>query len=233
MPRQRRNRRASLVLALLVAGCSTPTPQPPLVADAGGRDRTRLARIADALVTDNEGLCADSVGTIERPDPAKPKSSYRQCKITFRLVPRAGVGAAADGSEILLSTGLLGFVQDDDELAAVMAHRMAHLLIERAEPQPFLARLGNAVGVLGERVPEPVFDAAQERAADRVSVFLLARADIDPAVALRFWRRMATLPPGANDWLVRHAISADRIEAMTAIAAEIAALRAARQRLVP
>jgi len=209
------------------------TPLPPVVADAGGSDRTRLERIADPLVTDNEELCADSVGILKRPDPAKPKSPRAQCKLTFRLVPRAGVGAAADGNQILLSTGLLAFVRDDDELATVMAHRMAHLLLERPAPQAFLTRLGSTIGRSGERAPEPVFDPAQERAADRVSLFLLARAGRDPAAAVRFWRRMASLPPDASDWLLRHPVPAERIDAMAAIATEIAMLRAAGQPLHP
>jgi Zn-dependent protease with chaperone function len=233
MPRHRQSNRARLALALLVAGCSTPAPLPPLVADAGGADRARLERIADALATDNAELCTGSVGTLKRPDPAKPKSPREQCKITFRLVPRPGVGAAGDGDAILLSAGMLGFVRDDDELATVMAHRMAHRLVEPPAPQPFLTRLGSDLGVADGRVPEPVFDPASERAADRVSLFLLARADRDPAAAVRFWQRMATLPPGANDWLARHAISAERIEAMTAITTEIAMLRAAGQPLKP
>jgi hypothetical protein len=233
MKRQGRNRCAALALALLLGSCSTPPPLPPVVADAAGSDRARLERIADPLVTDNAELCADSVGKLDRPDPAKPKSPRAQCRITFRLVARAGVGAAADGNQVLLSTGLLGFVRDDDELAAVMAHRMAHLLLERPPPPALLARVGDTVGLSSGRAPEPVFDPAQERAADRVSLFLMARAGRDPAVAVRFWRRMASLPPDANDWLLRHPVSTERLAAMAAIATEIAMLQAAGQPLLP
>jgi hypothetical protein len=220
-------------IAVLVAGCSTPAAPPPLVAGASGADRVRIASIADRLVTANVELCAPRIGTVKRPGPIKGSVSREQCDVTFQVVPDAGVGAAADGSVILLSAGMLAFVRDDDELAVVMAHRLAHRLDDSRVRPPFATRLGDAVGLPLGPASEPVYDAAREAAADRMTLFLLARTDRDPAVAVRFWLRMASLPAGANDWLVRHAVSARRLDALTAIASEIAMLRAAEQPLEP
>jgi predicted Zn-dependent protease len=150
----------------------------------------------------------------------------RRCRVTIEVVPRAGVGAAADGATLLISTGMLEFVRNDDELAVVIAHRLAHMIADWPKTQPLLSSGP-------PHVPEPVFDAARERIADRTSLFLLARADIDPAVAVRFWQRMAGLPAGANDWLVRHPVTRDRLEAMAGIVTEIGMLRDAKQALLP
>lgn len=81
--------------------------------------------------------------------------------------------ASTDGVNLKVSTGLLAEVPDDDELAAVVAHELAHIVL--AHPQAI--RAGQA------RVRDT------EEAADALSVQLLADAGIDPAAAVRFWRR--------------------------------------------
>ncbi|HUA54681.1 MAG TPA: M48 family metalloprotease [Candidatus Sulfotelmatobacter sp.] len=239
-PRRRRDawRAAATALLLtgLVAACQTPPPPPPLVADASGADRARLERVGGALVIGAADLCKGTIGTRTHADTSGGKSKGplpAECAITFREVPRDGVGVAAIGDEILVSAGMLRFARDDSDLAVVLAHRMAHLIAEHAARPGFGARLRDAVGFGPGPAPEPVYDAAHEYAADRVSLFLLARADFDPAAAPRFWRRMASLPPDADDWLIRHPITPERIERMDGIVAEIAVLRRAKQALVP
>jgi len=110
---------------------------------------------------------------------------------------------------------------------------MAHLIAEHPGRPRFGARVRDAVGLGPGPEPEPVYDAPREYAADRVSLFLLARAGLDPADAPRLWRRMASLPPTASDWQIRHPVSGERIERMEAIVAEITVLRRAQQALVP
>jgi predicted Zn-dependent protease len=214
-------------LALALGGCSTPAPPAPLVVGASGDTLVRLAFLADQLTTAATPLCRDSIGTVDVPQ-LKDRPAKQRCHVTVELVPREGVGAAADGDSLLVSTGMLGFVRNDDELAVVIAHRMAHLIADtpKAAAQPWLSRGP-------PREPEPVYDAPRERVADRISLFVLARADIDPAVALACWRRMQGLPRDANDWLVRHPVTPERIEAMAGIVTEIGMLRDARQALLP
>jgi Zn-dependent protease with chaperone function len=221
-------------LSIVVAGCQTPPPPPPLVADASGADRARLERIGGALATAAADLCKGTVGTRTNIETSSGKSTTRvQCAITFREVPRDGVGVAAVDDEILVSAGMMRFARDDTDLAVVLAHRVAHLIAEYPGRPRFGARVRDAVGLGSGPGPEPVYDAPREYAADRVSLFLLARADFDPADAPRFWRRMASLPPNASDWLIRHPVSGERIERMEAIVAEITVLRGAKQALVP
>lgn len=220
-------------LSLTAAGCQAPPPEPPLVSDASGTERARLERIGGALVAGAAELCKGTVGIRRRPDPNRKGAMRDECAITFREVARDGIGAAAIDNEILVSGGMMHFAQDDSDLAVVLAHRMAHLIAEHPGRPRFAARVRDAVGLGAGPAPEPVYDPAREYTADRVSLFLLARADLDPAAAPRFWRRLASLRPDATDWSIRHPISAERIERMDAIVAEITVLRGAQQPLVP
>jgi Zn-dependent protease with chaperone function len=220
---------ACWLIALAAAGCSTPPPPPPLVVDASGADRERLFRVGGTLAWANATLCSRTIGVIELP-AAGGKPASKRCAITIRLLDRPGIGVAAEGNELWVSTGMLRFARDDGELATVLAHRLAHLLASYPnDAPPLLSR----VGLGGTAAPEPVFDPASERAADRLSLFLLANADVEPAIALRFWQRLATLPPDGSDWLLRHPVTHARLEAIAGVVTEIKMLRDAHQALVP
>jgi Zn-dependent protease with chaperone function len=230
-----------LPVLLVVAGCATPVAKPGTVVDASGDALTRIQRVGAALAMENAALCEKTIGVVALvtagkfapPYPGAPDRRPRECRVGFRLMPTDIIGAIADGPEIILTSGLLRFARDDGELATIIAHRMGHMIAEHDPAPSRLVRLGAALGIQPARAPEPVFDAARELAADRISLFLLARAKFDPAVAIRFWRRVAAIPPGGNDWLQRHPVSAERIERMEDVAVEIETLRKLDQPIEP
>lgn len=215
--------------ALALGGCSTTNPPPPLVSGASGAAAIRLITLGDRLTTAAAPLCRASLGLVDVAAVAGQPAKQR-CKVMIELVPHPGIGAAADGATLMISAGMLGFVRNDDELAAVIAHRLAHQIADwpPASTEPLVS-----LSPWPPRQPEPVFDPARERAADRISLFVLARAGIDPAVAVAFWRRLQSLPPDANDWLMRHPVTPARLEAMAGIVTEIGLLREAHQALLP
>jgi hypothetical protein len=228
-----------LPVLLVVAGCAAPVAKPGTVVDASGEALIRIQRVGAALAMENVRLCDKTIGVVPLvtsgvySPTTGPDRRPRECRVSFRLMPTETIGAIADGPEIILTSGLLSFARDDDELATIIAHRMGHMIAEYGPPPSRLVRLGAMLGIEPARAPEPVFDAGREHAADRVSLFLLAHAKFDPAVAIRFWRRVAAIPPGGNDWLLRHPVSADRIERMEGIALEIETLRKLDQPLDP
>ncbi|MBU4135541.1 MAG: peptidase M48, partial [Alphaproteobacteria bacterium] len=72
-----------------------------------------------------------------------------------------------------------------------------------------------------------------ERQADRVGLYLAARAGYDTAIAPAFWRRF-----GAYNWRVRypqwgHPSAEARARALEAVQAEISALQASGRPLLP
>jgi metalloendopeptidase OMA1, mitochondrial len=90
--------------------------------------------------------------------------------------------------KIFVFTGLLKFVENDDgELAAVMAHEVAHALAHHTSERIGRERSsGNVLTKLS-------FSRMQESEADHIGVFLMAFAGYDPEKAAEFWDRMRRL----------------------------------------
>lgn len=99
------------------------------------------------------------------------------CLSRFFVDTKEAVDAGADGERVRVTAGLLAFTPDDDELAAVLAHEMAHNLLGHRE------RL-NAV-----RKGKTKATYATEVEADRLSVWLMANAGYDTQAALTFAER--------------------------------------------
>jgi predicted Zn-dependent protease len=94
------------------------------------------------------------------------------------------------GGKIGVLTGLLELVENDDELAAVISHEVAHVVARHASERLARARsLGTGLYALS-------FNREQESEADHIGVFLMAFADYDPDQAIRFWRLMANTSRG-------------------------------------
>lgn len=154
----------------------------------------------------------------------------RACGYEVQLDPSDELNARADGRRLFISTALAGFARDDDELALILGHELAHHVLGH---RPW-AETGGA----GRQANEGAWRAeggegGAERQADRVGLYLSARAGYDPAVAAPFWRRF-----GESNWRVRfpqlgHASAGARARALEAVEAEIAAKRAAGQPLLP
>ena len=108
------------------------------------------------------------------------------CASDFRVEANERPAAVADGRMVLVNQGLADFAADDAELAAAIAHELAHNILRHR------ARL-DAAGVdrgLGKQFGRNARLFKQtEVEADRLSVWLLAGAGYDPAAAARFWSR--------------------------------------------
>lgn len=99
------------------------------------------------------------------------------CASDFWVDVRAKRDAGADGERVRVTSGLIDYVSDDDELAAVVAHEMAHNLLDH-RPRINATKSGKT------RVIK-----ATEEEADRLSVWLMANAGYDPEAATTFWQR--------------------------------------------
>ncbi|MBL0915092.1 MAG: M48 family metalloprotease, partial [Sphingopyxis sp.] len=105
------------------------------------------------------------------------------CLSDFRVEAVDRPMGMAEGRLILISKGLAEFAKNDDELAAAVAHELAHNILRHR------ARL-DAAGVdrgLGKQFGRSARLFKQtEVEADRLSAWLLAGAGYDPAAAVRF-----------------------------------------------
>lgn len=108
------------------------------------------------------------------------------CRSRFELRPSGEYGASADGDIVGITSAMLGFMVDDDELAAILAHEMAHNLLEHRKR---LNEAGIQRGLLQQLGRNARLTLATEIEADRLSIWLMANAGYDPAGAVRFWTR--------------------------------------------
>ena len=98
------------------------------------------------------------------------------CASDFQVDTNNKLDAGANGSIVRVSSGMMNYVGNDAELAAVVAHEMAHNLLLHRQRLSKKRRTSRAV-------------LATEVEADRLSVWLMANAGYEPQAALRFWER--------------------------------------------
>ncbi|WP_082448495.1 MULTISPECIES: M48 family metalloprotease [unclassified Sphingomonas] len=125
------------------------------------------------------------------------------CAARFAVAIEDGVNARADGRYIAVTSGLARLASRDDALAFAMAHEMAHIL------------LGHVAARRAAR--DRVDVRAQELAADRLAVAIMADAGFAPAAAIPL---LEAVSRGRIDWLDRdHPATAVRIAALRAVLA--------------
>lgn len=155
---------------------------------------------------------------------------------------------ALPGGKVALNTGMFTVIQNDDQLAAVLGHEIAHVMArhsaERVSQQILqqggLQALGVAVGdpalvqgvatlaVVGITLP---YSRTQEAEADEIGLMYMARAGYDPRQAIVLWQNMQSVGGGGVEFLSTHPSDETRIARLRALMPRaMAAYQAARQR---
>jgi predicted Zn-dependent protease len=131
----------------------------------------------------------------------------------FNVLQKDAINAfCMPGGKVAVFTRLLDVTQNEDQLATVMGHEIAHALAhhasERIARQQKLERamsvLDHGLGSLGETERKELigllsagasvrglaYDRQQESEADHIGLFLMTFAGYDPDQAVVFWERM-------------------------------------------
>ena len=172
-------------------------------------------------------------GPVEISDAAGTKTALTPvagCASDFRVDARDRPEGAADGRLVVVSGGLVQFAANDDELAAAVAHELAHNILRHR------ARL-DAAGVdrgLGKQFGRNARLFRQtEVEADRLSAWLLAGAGYDPHAAIRFWTRFGQRAGRPLFQAGTHPRWRDRVASIEVEVRAIDAARAAGRPLEP
>ena len=155
-----------------------------------------------------------------------PVSGMEDAQWEIRVIDdRTANAFVLPGGKVFVHSGLLSVARNEDGLAAVLGHEIAHNLADHVGE-----RMSGSIGTdvllgaailltgglaaiatwaLGNRVLDVLFGRPmgrrQESEADYIGLMMMAEACYDPRVALDFWRRMERMqqlePP---EWLSTH-----------------------------
>lgn len=247
-------------LALLLGGCVgdnsallgvTPPIRPPVLTVADGAAEREHQQLVESFGGEYRApqMQAFLSRIVARLVPAtdRPEEDYR---VTILDSPAVNAFALPSG-RLYVTRGLLALANDSSEIAAVMAHEIAHVTLRHAATRSELEMRSALVSrvvadvLRDQRAVASVRDASridiarfsreQELEADAESVRTLYKAGYDPFGATRFlqsldrWVAMttnageATVQQSAYDMLATHPATPQRIEATRSAARRIAA----------
>ncbi|MFZ2634392.1 MAG: M48 family metallopeptidase [Desulfosalsimonadaceae bacterium] len=155
----------------------------------------------------------------------------------FNLVESKDINAwCMPGGKVVVYTGILPLTQNDDGLAVVMGHEIAHAVANHGNErvsQGLLAQMGGmALSTAIQTKPEATqqlwmaafglgaqyglmlpYSRLHENEADRLGLIFMAMAGYDPGAAVGFWQRMSAKAGGQAppEFLSTHPSSATRI----------------------
>jgi predicted Zn-dependent protease len=114
------------------------------------------------------------------------------CRSRVELAPGNAINANANGLVAQISGRLVNWVQSEDELALVIAHEMAHNLLDhpkRLSEKSALSGLATSLGLSGKAQRQMELDA------DRMGIIMAASAGYNYKIAPDFWARLNSNAP--------------------------------------
>ncbi|MQR01747.1 M48 family metallopeptidase [Glaciimonas soli] len=169
----------------------------------------------------------------------------RACAFGIELGNTKNVNSFADGRRVLVTAGMMNFIQNDDELALVIAREMAHNTLTHPVKQRMTGTMSGIIDNLIRVHPDTdalagsagvkPYPAQLDVAADKLSLYMVARAGYSVDTAAIFWQRLATQYPATipNGHTAIHPAVAARIDMIQKTVAEINAKQAAGVTLTP
>jgi predicted Zn-dependent protease len=208
---------ASAAVAGFTFGCAvnpvTRRPELAIVSQATelelGTEQARVVAREMGLVADDD-LVAYVRQLGERVAASSPR---RDVAYAFHVVDVPRPNAFAVPGHVYVTRGLLALMNDEDELAVVLAHEVGHIAarhavrrLSRALPAGLLTGVVSGVTGIASPVLGSLFEAGgafatealmapygreQEREADRIGQEIVARAGFDPAALVRVLTSLA------------------------------------------
>lgn len=147
------------------------------------------------------------------------------------------------GGKVFVYTGLMSIVANDDELATVLGHEVAHALLRHGAERssvdkvrsgaglvlaiiiqaaaPKYANIANSAFSVGSNALVMLpYSRSHELEADKYGITLMVRAGYDPRYALSFWQKMSANKSSGNDFFSTHPSDEKRIKQIKEILAQ-------------
>jgi len=163
----------------------------------------------------------------------------------FNLVENEALNAfCLPGGKVVVYTGILTVAKNDDQLATVISHEIAHALARHGAErmsssmvQHGLQVIGNVVLAIGAPEYQNVFNQTygigsqvgvmlpygrmQESEADEIGIYLMKEAGYNINEALNFWENMSDGKKDTSDFLSTHPSSTTRIKDLEKVIAKV------------
>lgn len=165
--------------------------------------RKQLTRVAERIEAAGADMCRE-LGI----------QNDRDCYYYFTYKQDPALNAYADGEKVVVFTGMMNFVESDEELALILSHELAHNMLGHPESGGMNAMAGSLLGSLvdimassqgvntqgafsqiGGNAGVLTYSKDFEAEADYVGLYIMARAGYDIRSAPNLWRRMSLADP--------------------------------------
>jgi len=175
---------------------------------------TIAAPYADSCITDIKNRLTESIGK-------------QQCEIKISILKSPDINAFASfGGHVYVFTGLVDFTNNPEELAAILAHEIAHIekkhVVENLIKQLgirsiFLIITGGDPVLLQELLRITISSSMSkemEREADEMAVEIMKNSNINPNHLVSFFIRLKEkdVLPESLKWITSHPMLDERIE---------------------
>lgn len=217
-----------------------------------GKGEDELKRVAELLDNVNK----DKVTfIIERKEETLTKTvrPTKICNYEVLLNYHANeLNAYANGKQIVLYKGMMKFANNDNDLALIVGHEMAHNSMGHIDKKLTNRTIGHIGGLLvdallgsagvhtggefgnfGAALGANSYSVDFEKEADYVGMYYMARAGFDTSNVANLWRRMAIENPKAINKGYTHPTNPDRYLAIEKTYKEISAKKSNGKKLEP
>ncbi len=159
----------------------------------------------------------------------------------FNLVQNDAANAfCLPGGKVVVYTGILNVAKNDDQLATVISHEIAHALARHGAERVSMAKVKAGIGAIGNVVLSGIgspygnvinqayglttqygvmmpYGRMQENEADEIGIILMQKAGYDLNEAIKFWDNMSKDKEKVNEFFSTHPSSENRIENIKSI----------------